>query len=316
MRLNKNITESGTFLLMALQEECQLVVGRSAGSENRLIQFSELPGDSAVPVPDDYTNPGFYFLKERTFEEKRATVHLWGKIWRDSYRVPNVFALFDWDDRPEMKSIVDKYAPDAGQIHSTPLYPPCLTQHNTRREPWTKWLQNKTILIVHPFVDSIKANVPKLKEVWSDVRVLGAPYSCMPVSSANLKYVRAKLPVASPTTPWITALDELKLKISQSGYFDLALLGCGGFGMPLLAYIQKLPHKPSAIYVGGALQLYFGIYGSRWVTDPGYSAWTSLYSNAWTWPLESDVSFSTIGLVEGSSYVKKGQGENLTIAEK
>jgi hypothetical protein len=93
------------------------------------------------------------------------------------------------------------------------------------------------------------------------------------------------------------------------GHFDVALLGCGGFGMPLLAYIKSLPHKPSGIYIGGALQLFFGIHGARWFqNDAGYRMWKPLYSEAWSWPFESDVSFSTVGLIEGASYVKPGQG--------
>jgi hypothetical protein len=45
--------------------------------------------------------------------------------------------------------------------------------------------------------------------------------------------------------------------------FDVALLGCGGYGLPLCNYIYKDLNK-SAIYVGGGLQLLFGIMGKRW----------------------------------------------------
>lgn len=312
LRLNKNITESGEFLLWALQEGCQVVVGRAAGAENQLIEYSELPADTEKKIPDQYFLPGFYFLNESTFEEKRATAQLWGEIYRESYRVPNVFALFDWSYRPDMKRSVDTYAPNAGQIHSNPLYPPCLTKHDTVEEPWTKWLQNKTILIVHPFVDSMKANMHNLNAIWSNANVIGAPSSCIPINPANFKFVRARLPVKSPKIPWVDALEDLKQEISRSGHFDVALLGCGGFGMPLLSYIKSLPHKPSGLYVGGALQLYFGIHGSRWFSnEEGYAVWKPVYTDAWTWPLESDVSFSTVGLIEDSSYVKQGQGKNV-----
>jgi hypothetical protein len=46
--------------------------------------------------------------------------------------------------------------------------------------------------------------------------------------------------------------------------FDIALLGCGGYGLPLCNFI-KTKLKKSAIYIGGGLQLLFGISGSRWV---------------------------------------------------
>ena len=45
--------------------------------------------------------------------------------------------------------------------------------------------------------------------------------------------------------------------------FDIALLGCGGYGLPLCNYIKSNLNK-SAIYVGGGLQLLFGVMGNRW----------------------------------------------------
>ena len=49
--------------------------------------------------------------------------------------------------------------------------------------------------------------------------------------------------------------------------FDIALLGCGGYGLPLCNYIRHDLQK-SAIYVGGGLQLLFGIMGRRWENIP------------------------------------------------
>ena len=45
--------------------------------------------------------------------------------------------------------------------------------------------------------------------------------------------------------------------------FDIALLGCGGYGLPLCNFIKEKLHK-SAIYIGGGLQLMFGVMGRRW----------------------------------------------------
>ena len=49
--------------------------------------------------------------------------------------------------------------------------------------------------------------------------------------------------------------------------FDIALLGCGGYGLPLCNYIYETLGK-SAIYVGGGLQLMFGVMGKRWEEIP------------------------------------------------
>ena len=44
--------------------------------------------------------------------------------------------------------------------------------------------------------------------------------------------------------------------------FDIALLGCGGYGLPLCHFIKTKLNK-SAIYIGGGLQLLFGVFGGR-----------------------------------------------------
>ena len=46
--------------------------------------------------------------------------------------------------------------------------------------------------------------------------------------------------------------------------FDIALLGCGCYGHPLCDFIRNELNK-SAIYVGGGLQLLFGVMGKRWL---------------------------------------------------
>lgn len=57
-------------------------------------------------------------------------------------------------------------------------------------------------------------------------------------------------------TDWFDALEHMKIQIRECD-FDIALLGCGAYGLPLAAYIKQLGKQ--AIYVGGSLQLMFGI---------------------------------------------------------
>ena len=47
--------------------------------------------------------------------------------------------------------------------------------------------------------------------------------------------------------------------------FDIALVSCGGYANPICSFIYE--KGKSAIYVGGVLQMYFGIYGSRWLKE-------------------------------------------------
>ena len=82
--------------------------------------------------------------------------------------------------------------------------------------------------------------------------------------------------------------------------FDIALLGNGCWGMTCGGFIKKYLNK-SAIHLGGALQLLFGIYGNRWL-DPGSRFFKAgLINNSWKRPYESEKpSYSES--VEGGCY--------------
>jgi hypothetical protein len=60
---------------------------------------------------------------------------------------------------------------------------------------------------------------------------------------------------------WKFHFEKMKEDIQKLS-FDIALVSCGGFGMIISDYIFSL--GANVIYVGGALQLFFGINGSRW----------------------------------------------------
>ena len=76
--------------------------------------------------------------------------------------------------------------------------------------------------------------------------------------------------------------------------FDISILGCGGYGLPLGAFIKSLGKK--AIHLGGGSQLLFGILGNRWTKDYSYSNlpldfstdYTPLFNEYWLHPLTSD----------------------------
>ena len=91
--------------------------------------------------------------------------------------------------------------------------------------------------------------------------------------------------VASPVTyrgraaqdNWTRSLEELEKRVAAY-QFDVALLSCGSYGLPLGHYITH--HLgATAIYVGGALQLFFGLRGLRWKREIAPYA-----SDAWACP--------------------------------
>ena len=82
---------------------------------------------------------------------------------------------------------------------------------------------------------------------------------------------------------WFEALDYMKREVDNTE-FDIALIGCGAYGMPLAAHCKDIGKK--AIHLGGALQLLFGIRGSRW-EDNSYEQ-KNLMNDYWVRPLPSE----------------------------
>jgi len=74
--------------------------------------------------------------------------------------------------------------------------------------------------------------------------------------------------------------------------FDIALIGCGAYGLPLAAYIKSKGKQ--AIHIGGSLQLLFGIMGERWKSDK-----TLKVNNYWTKPFKED-------FIKKGSQIEKG----------
>jgi hypothetical protein len=66
--------------------------------------------------------------------------------------------------------------------------------------------------------------------------------------------------------------------------FDIALIGCGAYGMPLGAFIKDEMHK-QAMHIGGSLQILFGIKGKRWEGE-NYNYDKLLYNDAWVRPTD------------------------------
>lgn len=123
---------------------------------------------------------------------------------------------------------------------------------------WFDKLSNKKVLIISPFYNSITHQLERIDKVWSNGFIKNAD---------NIKVYKSYQTIGGigPHKDWYESFDIMCDDISKID-FDVALLGCGSYGLPLVNFIKNKLNK-SAIYVGGGLQLYFGILGKRWEQD-------------------------------------------------
>ena len=162
--------------------------------------------------------------------------------------------------------------PQATLIPIFDLEPFWNTQH------WTKCLKGKKVLVVHSMPDTIKAQFEKRASLFK------VPDMLPEFDLITYKSVNSAMGLKTEFEDWFAALEKMKDDIAKID-FDIALLGCGAYGMNLGAFIKRDLGK-SAMHVGGMLQLLFGIKGKRWEADPQYN---SLYTNSWIRPLQHEV---------------------------
>ena len=105
---------------------------------------------------------------------------------------------------------------------------------------------------------------------------------------------------------WFEALDYMKTEIDKIDY-DICLIGAGAYGFPLAAHVKRRGKK--ALHLGGALQLLFGIIGSRWEdSNYGVKKWgipkgkyANLINEHWVRPDEDEKPKNAMA-VEGECY--------------
>jgi len=143
-------------------------------------------------------------------------------------------------------------------LHSRVLEPFYSILEN--EQPWSRNLKGKKILVINPFIDSMKKQLDNNFQMFKDKKIFldGQQfifYKCFN-SLANNR----------PHNDWYETYQVMCNDIKDLD-FDIALLGCGGYGLPLCNFIYT-KMKKSAIYIGGGLQLLFGVMGNRWENNP------------------------------------------------
>ena len=140
-------------------------------------------------------------------------------------------------------------------------------------QPWSSALAGRRVLVVHPFARSIASQYRQRRQsLFTNPEIL---------PEFELDVLAPPQTLAPATGGYADWQDALETLISQAlaRPFDVALLGCGAYGLPLGAAIKRAGRQ--AIHLGGSLQLLFGIRGRRWDALPPFQP---LFNHDWVRP--------------------------------
>ncbi len=181
-----------------------------------------------------------------------------GRRWAANYleSLREVDCLCEWNFREgrfvEAESLFGKYHPESQIVSNLGVLAPFREE-----QPWTSTLAGKSVLVIHPFEQSIRSQYEKRASLFENPMMLP--------EFGEFQTIKAVQTIAGNPDPrfadWFEAFEFLCAEIDRRE-FDVALIGAGGYGLPLAAHVKREGRK--AVHIGGALQLLFGILGARW----------------------------------------------------
>ena len=257
------------------------IIPRIAGIENQIAFIAILlKQNNTTLIPKNNTMNKLIATLKNNAGIKISTIpnlFKYGKMYMRAFEVSDIYltwALWSNVARPIFDSLKFMYI----NIIKPKICANTLNIYNNiQGRIWTKELAGKRLLIISPFIESFKDKI-NIRE-----RIYGIDLF------PNCEFIFLKPPQTQGSNLSDEFDEELARfihKIDQiKDTFDIALVSCGGYGNLVCLEIFNM-HK-SAIYVGGVLQMYFGVYGNRWEKEcPDIMR---IYKNEyWTRPSEEE----------------------------
>ena len=147
------------------------------------------------------------------------------------------------------------------------------------RNPWSAALKGRKVLVVHPFVESIK------KQYAEKRQFLFPTPGVLP--DFELKTIKAVQSIAGTKVDFATWFDAYRHMCDEITRvdFDICIIGAGAYGLPLASFAKNMGKQ--AIHLGGVTQILFGIKGRRWEREYADST-AKLFNDHWIRPMESE----------------------------
>jgi hypothetical protein len=228
-------------------------------------------GDIEAEVVYDYLNGGYQEILHRLtytagiFPIEKEILDRYSQLFLESAKAVDILGVWFQKGEPE---IIRHACPTAS------LLPLAMLEPYFHDAPWSRMLAGKRVLVVHPFAASITEQYNNHRKYLFQNRQVLPEFELVTV-----KAVQSLCGIKTEFETWFDAYDWMRNRV-QEQEFDIAILGCGAYGLPLAAFIKTSLGKQS-IHLGGATQVLFGIRGKRWDIIPFYQ---SLYNEYWVRP--------------------------------
>ena len=211
--------------------------------------------------------------------------------YREAITNSDLLAVWPSEIQAAHDNLITRYGSDKPQVAMSVLDVFSCANLIETEEIWISRLGGKKVLVVHPFARSFQkqySNFSKLHKVPL-IPAFDAAFTSPPMTQGISIF-------GGTYNSNLGAYLEVLHNITCEEKFDYALVAAGAYGLPIASFLKE--RAITSIYVGGALQLYFGVAGGRWKNRPDLQKYKTPF-----WletPLESPPGGAN--LIEGKTY--------------
>lgn len=250
-----SLEKSNDYIIKKLQSNKKFLISRmGAGAETNVVYLCTIHGIDKI-----YTEQFDKLFIQLSIENgiynlTKNSLSRYVKLYKETIEKSDSLAVFINLMVTQQKYFVENNKLET--LYSRVLEPFYCCKDNIK--PWSHYLLGKKVLIVNPFVDSFQQQLKNNFQIFKD------PDKKLFLDEQEFVFYKTYNTSAGNALHenWEKTYDMMCDDISKLD-FDIALLGCGGYGLPLSNYIHEKLDK-SVIYIGGGLQLLFGVMGARW----------------------------------------------------
>ena len=243
MSNKKLLEESNNKIINLIKENKPFIISRLGGEIS--ITYNFLKNKTLINSYQLQNNAGIYNINKNNYI-------FYIKYNKECLQNSNFLASFKSLLVNKQNFFINKYNLDT--LYHRILEPFYCCLENIK--PWSHYLINKKVLIINPFVNSFQKQLKNGFRIFKNKKIFLEEQQFVFYKSFNTtagNYIHKD---------WLETFKIMCNDISKLD-FDIALLGCGGYGLPLCNFIKTKLNK-SSIYIGGGLQLLFGVMGKRW----------------------------------------------------
>ena len=285
-------------LVQYIRQHTPFAAGKLGTSELNVLWFYINHRQQRVKTPypwytvtDITVNAGLFPATDQAIDEWAD--HMFKNV------LPTMDILAEWIKNDQERLILNMVAPYSTRIPARSIEP---YYEADTADRWTYNIPESTkIAVISPFAQSISKQWQHQTKIWPNTPVWSSNLTLVPIQCGYSPSLQS-----NPTSPnawpieiqkagWNAAVHSMVGAAAASGS-TLAIVGAGCLSLPIVAGLKA--KGITAIHMGGATQILFGIKGRRWLSHEIISR---LFNDVWVFPSANEVP-DRAGHVEGGCY--------------